>query len=189
MANNFFDENALLDKAIIFAVKHHAGTVRKISSVPYIIHPLETMQILYSMNAELPLLIAGVLHDTAEDTDATIEEITEHFGQEVGALVSAHTENKSLSWEERKENTIAELQTASRELKLLVMADKLSNLRSIASDFQKVGDKLWESFNAPKTKQSWYYRSIVDSLKDFHNYPETAGFYEELLGLCDKIFT
>lgn len=188
MANDIFVDNSLLDKAIIFAVNHHAGTVRKVSTVPYILHPLETMQILYSMKAELPLLIAGVLHDTVEDTDATIEEITALFGAEIGALVNAHTENKMLCWEERKQHTVNELRTASPEIRMLIMADKLSNLRSIEADRQIIGDDIWKNFNAPKEKQAWYYRSITDALSDFRDIPETARVYKELYDLCHKIF-
>lgn len=183
------EEHALFNKAILFAVEHHAGAVRKASTHPYIIHPLETMQILFSMKAKTPLLIAGVLHDTVEDTDATIEEIYHLFGPEIGALVDSHTEDKTLSWEERKQHTINELTTASLQVKMLVMADKLSNLRSMVSDYKEIGDKLWDRFNAPKDKQAWYCRNILEALQDLQYYPETEAVYWEMVRLYNEIFT
>lgn len=190
MANNILheNENALLDKAILFAVEHHAGALRKGSKLPYIIHPLETMQILYSMKAGLPLMIAGVLHDTVEDTDATIDEIITLFGPEIGALVAAHTEDKSLSWHERKQHTIEKLETASVPVKMLIMADKVSNLRSLAADSREIGDEIWQKFNAPKEMQAWYYSEILNALRDFQNHKETAAVYWEMADLYKDVF-
>lgn len=190
MASNILreNENALLDKAILFAVEHHAGALRKGSKLPYIVHPLETMQILYSMKAGVPLMIAGVLHDTVEDTDATIEEIITLFGPEIGSLVEAHTEDKSLSWLERKQHTINELAAAPHSVKMLVMADKVSNLRSIAADLLTIGDGFWAKFNAPKEQQAWYYKNVTEALHDFRNHQETAAVYWEMVDLYKDIF-
>ena len=67
-----------LNRAIIFATERHAGQVRKGTDTPYIVHPLETMLILSNMQADLNVQIAGLLHDTVEDTDTTLEEIEEY---------------------------------------------------------------------------------------------------------------
>lgn len=181
-------DNALFDQAILFAVTHHAGTVRKTSSFPYIIHPLETMQILYSMKADIPLLTAAVLHDTVEDTDATLEDIYQKFGDHIGSLVEAHTEDKRLTWMERKQHTIHTLPHASLEIKMLILADKVSNLRSIASDYKRLGEIFWNSFNAPKEKQKWYYTHICEALCELKDNPQTSVVYEEMNKLCNEIF-
>lgn len=181
-------QNAKLDKAICFAVEHHAGQLRKGTNIPYITHPLEVMSILMRMNADIDLQIAGVLHDTVEDTDATVEEITELFGADVARLVAHHSENKSLSWLERKSYAISSLKAADRRLKMLVMADKLSNLRSIAADYKELGDELWKRFNAPMEKQSWYYSGVQDALWDIQFYEDTADAYWEMVGLYKDVF-
>ena len=79
--------NELLNKAIIFATKCHAGQVRKGTSRAYITHPLETMSILNFMQADESLLAAGVLHDTIEDTDATYEQLIDLFGYDIVVLL------------------------------------------------------------------------------------------------------
>ena len=181
-------DNALFDQAILFAVKHHAGTVRKTSALPYIIHPLETMQILYSMGAGMPLLTAAVLHDTVEDTDASLDEIYRKCGKQIGSLVEAHTEDKRLTWTERKQHTIRTLPQASLEIKMLVLADKVSNLRSISTDYKRLGEPFWDYFNAPKEKQKWYYSQIQQALTELKDTPQTAKVYGEMERLYREIF-
>lgn len=177
-----------LDRAIIFAVEHHSGQFRKGTTRPYIFHPLEAMQILHGMGADINLQIAGVLHDTIEDTDATEADIRKLFGDDVAALVTAHSEDKSKTWDERKTHAIEELATADKRLKMLIMADKVSNLRSMAADFTKVGASLWNRFNAPERKQSLYYNGIVDALSDMRDYPECAPVYWEMIELYKDLF-
>lgn len=188
MENSYLTGNVLLNKAILFAVERHAGQLRKGTTLPYIIHPLETMTILSSMNADSNLLIAGILHDTLEDTTATDSELIEIFGSDIYSLVKAHTEDKSQSWEVRKLHTIKELQNSSLRVKMLVMADKVANLRSMYSDYRQVGEQLWERFNAPKEKQAWYYGQIRDALYEMQDYSDTADIYHEMIFLNMKLF-
>lgn len=91
-----------LNEAIKFAVDRHAGQFRKATVHPYISHPLEAMVILQSMDADINLQIAGVLHDTIEDTDTTEDDIRALFGDDVADLVTSHSEDKSKTWDERK---------------------------------------------------------------------------------------
>lgn len=180
--------NARLNQAIIFATERHAGQLRKGTTLPYILHPLETMQILSNMQADINLQIAGLLHDTIEDTNTTAAEIVALFGDDVAALVNYHSEDKSKSWLERKTQALAALQTADERIKMLVLADKLSNLRSIARDYKQLGDGLWLRFNAPKEKQAWYYNGIVDALAELNQYIETTDAYQELLSHYKDVF-
>ena len=181
-------DNERLDAAIKFAVDRHAGQLRKGTTNSYIRHPLEAMIILQSMNADIDLQIAGVLHDTVEDTDTTEEELRQLFGDEVADLVCAHSEDKSKTWEERKTHAIKELAEGDKRFKMLVMADKVSNLRAILKDYREFGDELWTRFNAPATKQAWYYSEIQDALWDMQNYPECAELYWEMVGTYKDVF-
>ena len=181
-------ENSKLDEAINFAVSCHAGAVRKGTDRPYILHPLEAVQILASMQADVNLMIAGVLHDTLEDTDATLEIIASRFGRDVADLVNSHTEDKQKSWYQRKLHTITALPTEDLRHKMLTIADKLANLRSLHNDYKSIGDRLWERFNAPKELQAWYYSGICDGLAELQNYPNTEAAYWELTGLYKDVF-
>lgn len=186
--NSYETGNDLLDRALLFAANCHEGQVRKGTSRPYIVHPIETMEILSEMKADISLLIAGLLHDTLEDTSATEEEIVQYFGMEVGFLVASHSEDKSKSWEERKKTAIQKARDGSMRLKMLVMADKVSNLRSLYRDKKQIGEKIWERFNAPKEKQAWYYSEMKKALGEMEHFSETKGIYLEMTKLCRLVF-
>ncbi len=180
--------NALLDKAIFFATDKHAGGVRKGTDRPYIGHPMEVMTILNRMEADNNLLMAGLLHDTVEDTETTYMDIKNEFGTDVAALVMAHTKNPDQTWEEVRRHKIEAMDESSFRVKLLVMADMTANLRSLWKDYRHIGEELWERFNAPKEKQAWYYGAIQDKLCDMQNYLETAEIYWEMVGLYKDLF-
>lgn len=180
--------SAKLHEAIIFAAKAHKGQVRKGTDIDYLTHPMEVLQILTQMRADDELLIAGVLHDVVEDTDVTIDEIRENFGNGVAALVEHHTEDKSLSWRARKEEAIASLAYADKRTQMLVMADKVANQRSLAAELQEHGESVWDRFNAPEAEQSWYYSAVQDALKEMQNYEDTADIYWEMVSTYKDIF-
>lgn len=178
-------ENLKIHNAIIFATMKHKEQKRKGTDIPYIVHPMEVMQILTSMNCETDVIIAGILHDTLEDTDTSAVEIKNNFGDKVLKIVQTESEDKSKTWKERKQHTIDCLKTESKETKLVCLADKLSNLRSIYVDFLNVGNKLWERFNASKENIKWYYESIADALEDDFKDFDT---WKELKKLIEKTF-
>lgn len=181
-------DSMMLHEAMMMAVEAHKGQVRKGTDIPYIVHPMEVLQILTAMNGDTELLIAGVLHDIVEDTAVTAEDIRERFGDVVADLVCHHTEDKSKSWEERKQVTIDEIYKGERSVRYLIFADMLSNLRSQWADYQKVGESLWERFNAPKEKQSWYYSARLDAFDDLMDDECAAKFYWEAQALYKDIY-
>lgn len=153
----------LLHKAIEFAAVKHKNQRRKGSDTPYIVHPVEVMMFLTECGCSTETVAAGVLHDTLEDTETTLEELYAEFGATIADLVSSESEDKSKSWQERKQATIDKLATASTETKMICLADKLSNLQSMVYDYALVGDKLWERFSADREKIRWYYRSVINA--------------------------
>lgn len=149
--NDYIFYNRMINKALRFAIDWHSGQVRKGTTEGFITHPVEVMSIMNQMgmaSIDPNLMIAGILHDTVEDTCATRDMIRWQFGRDVADLVDAHTEDKALSWEERKQLLMTELKTADIRIKILVMADVLANLRSLLRDCRRVGDQVWERFNA-----------------------------------------
>ena len=184
----FDNKDGMLEKAISFAMEAHRGTVRKGTERPYILHPIEVLQILSSMKADTGLMAAGVLHDTIEDTSVTLKDIVDNFGADVAALVNGHTEDKRQSWFVRKLTNICELEDADVRLKMLIMADAVSNLRSIYADYREAGEELWLRFNAPKELQAWKYSKVQDALSEMQDYEETRDVYWEMVDLYKDIF-
>ena len=182
------ENNGMLEEAIRFAMEAHAGSCRKGTDRPYILHPLESLQILASMDADTNLMIAGVLHDTLEDTEVTLFDIYDRFGADVAALVNSHTEDKRRSWYMRKLVTVTELPQESLRQKMLVIADKVANMRNMWSDYRRIGEDFWERFNAPRELQAWYYSKLNDGLYELQDHAETADVYWEMTGLYKDLF-
>ena len=86
-------EGIALQQAILLAGMAHKGQLRKGTALDYLVHPMEVLEILSSMHADINLRIAGVLHDTLEDTKLSAIQIREQFGDDVADLVDEQTEN------------------------------------------------------------------------------------------------
>jgi (p)ppGpp synthase/HD superfamily hydrolase len=149
--------------AIELAARAHHHQVRKGTEIPYLVHPLAVAGILIHANCPEHLVIAGILHDTLEDTPLTSEEIQSHFGQEVADLVVALSEpDKKSPWEERKAHTIQYLgNKATDDVLLVAVADKLDNMRAIREGLESDGEVFWQRFNRPRENQKWYYQRLA----------------------------
>ncbi len=161
-----------LQLAIDYAARMHEGQIRKLSHVPYILHPMEAAAVAASLTDDEDVIIAALLHDVLEDTDATEEEVEELFGKRVLALVKSETENKrkdqpaSVTWKIRKQESLDELAKANREEKIVWLSDKLSNMRALSKDYVLIGNRVFEAFNERrKAQHEWYYRSILGLLE------------------------
>ena len=184
-------DTSVLDKAIVFAVKAHAGTERRGKGFPYIVHPLEAVEIVATMTTDQELLAAAALHDTVEDTSVTLDDIRREFGDRVAKLVEEESDvfmegvSEADSWHERKQAAIDRLSHASRDAKMVALGDKLSNARIIYRDFVQKGDKLWSIFHVTDVKEhEWHYRGLASSLKEL----EGTFAYTEFTDLVEKIF-
>ena len=190
MANNPLD-TTLLDRAIIFAVKAHAGTERRGKGFPYIVHPMEAVEIVATLTSDQELLAAAALHDTVEDTEVTVDQLREEFGDRIAALVASESDTFQVgvseedSWHERKEAAISRLAEASHDAKIVALGDKLSNMRAIARDYSVMGDDLWNIFHAKDPKDhEWHYRGLADSLREL----EDTFAFKEFENLIDQVF-
>ena len=99
-------DTQLFDKALKFAADAHSGTERRGKGFPYIIHPMEAVTIVATITSDPELLAAAVLHDTVEDTDVTIEELRNEFGERVATLVQHETAPlpEDAPWRTRKQS-------------------------------------------------------------------------------------
>ena len=182
----------MVEKAMIFASNAHCGDFRKGTKIPYIVHPMEAGAIAASITDDENVIAAAILHDTLEDTSVTAEDIRKEFGDEVLRLIESDSENKredlppEETWKIRKQETIGFLcNKADVNEKIIAISDKLSNIRAIYRDYQKLGDKLWERFNQKdKNEHAWYYKSFIETLSELK---DTAA-YKEYCELAIKIF-
>ena len=177
----------MIEKAIAFATQAHDGQVRKGTSRPFILHPLEVGKIVATMTDDVEIICAAILHDTIEDCHGVTEDvIREEFGTRVASMVAQESEDKTKTWIERKTHTIEHLKDAPIEIRMIGLADKLSNMRDINRDYPECGEELWNRFRMKdKNIIGWYYKSIRDALKD--TMAETEAF-KEYCELIEKNF-
>lgn len=125
-----------IEKAFRIATNCHGNQVRK-SGEPYIVHPVEVVRILLQMNVDLPSIVAGLLHDTVEDTFLSLPEIEKEFGADVVFLVDGVTKLSKLSFHSKHtaqaENFRKMILAMGKDIRVILikLADRLHNMRTL----------------------------------------------------------
>jgi (p)ppGpp synthase/HD superfamily hydrolase len=168
-----------------FAAEKHAGQKRKgLALEPYINHLIEVAELLAASSETLDvnLVMAGLLHDTIEDTDATALDLDSRFGSDVTGLVLEATDDTSLPKDTRKALQIESAPHKSPRAQTLKLADKVSNLRALLKsppaewsserkrEYGEWARKVVEGFTAPngvlKSQFEKAYMELAESLKE-----------------------
>src|SRR5215213_6069665 len=156
--------------ALEFAARLHEKQTRKGSDTPYISHLLAVTAIALDYGATETEAIAAILHDAVEDQGGqeALEEIRRRYGDQVASIVEACSdtdESPKPPWRERKVAFVERLRTEPYSVRLVVAADKLHNVRDVLRAYRVHGDDLWSQFNGGRDGTLWYYRAVVDALK------------------------
>ncbi|MGK2848858.1 MAG: HD domain-containing protein [Minisyncoccota bacterium] len=162
-----------IDLAIKKATLLHQGQTRKGSETPYIVHPYAVAFLLAHHTNDEDVIIAGLLHDVLEDVPTySADDMRKDFGERVTSIVLEVTEVftkaeqqdhalRRASWKMRKDNYLNRLQTDSKEALLVVMADKIHNIRSLLHMYQTSDSNLSQYFNANIDNLLWFYGEVV----------------------------
>jgi len=181
-----------LQKAIRFATKTHEvyqKQKRKGKDIAYITHPLTVGLILAHSGASESVVVAGILHDTIEDSiedkRVSYEMIQERFGKDVADLVLSVTEkNKDKSWQERKNEAIEDIEKFNNDSLLLKSVDLIANLNEVVEDHNKDGDEIFSRFNASKADTINHQLKVIQIIiSKWDNNP----MKDYLLCLADKL--
>ncbi len=126
----------LVEKAYVYSAKVHQGQLR-LSGEPYLSHPLEVAHILTRMKMDVISVVAGLLHDTLEDTNAELSEIERLFGKETVNIVDGVTKISKMqftSQEERQaENMRKMILAMATDIRVIIvkLADRLHNMQTL----------------------------------------------------------
>jgi (p)ppGpp synthase/HD superfamily hydrolase len=177
--------------ALAYAVHLHARQARKSTTIPYVTHLLSVCSLLLEDGGDEEQAIAALLHDGPEDQggQAVLDEIERRFGGEVAKLVHGLTDTLASpkpDWRPRKKAYLARLRDEPMAVLRVSLADKLHNLRSVATDVSRSGDAVWDRFNAEREQQAWYYGELLAiferRLRDSRNLPEFGRLVREVFG-------
>lgn len=173
-------------EAFEFGLKVHAGQIRK-SGELYMSHPLEVMDIIADLRLDSASLVVGLLHDTVEDTETTVEEIGELFGEDVAFLVEGLTKLSKLRFttkeEAQAENFRKMIIAMSRDLRIILvkLADRLHNMRTLKymrpEKQERIGQETMDIYApiAHRLGISWI-KTELEDLSFRYLYPE--AYYE-----------
>jgi GTP pyrophosphokinase len=126
----------MLERAYVFSAKAHKGTVR-LSGEPYLVHPLEVAYTLTKMNLDVPSIVAGLLHDTVEDSFVQVKEIEELFGKDVAELVDGVTKISKLKIKPSQDSRVESLRkmvlAMSNDIRVILikLADRYHNMLTL----------------------------------------------------------
>lgn len=164
-------ELALLLEALAFASLKHRDQRRKDARAsPYINHPIALADLLVNEGGvtDVEVVCAALLHDTIEDTETTPQELEREFGTKIASIVLEVTDNKMLRKGTRKRMQVEHAASASREAKLVKLADKICNLR----DVNATPPADWDL--ARRREYFDWAKSVVDRLRGVHAQLEAA---------------
>jgi len=164
-----------LSEALEFARVAHGGQLRKSTPIPYLSHLLVVAGYAVEDAATDPALhgrteaiaVAALLHDTVEDTEATVETVATDFGAEVAGIVESCSDafgEPKPPWRQRKEAYLAHLRAPDVDDAVLcvALADKRHNSRCILEDLRTQGASAWDRFSVGCDDQLWWYGSLVE---------------------------
>ena len=177
-----------MSQAAEFAAIAHRDQLRKnpTSDIPYIHHSVMVGFILQRSGFDEEVVAAGILHDVLEDTPTTREELVRRFGRRVAKLVvSVSEKDKSLSWERRKSDHIAQLREAPKESLAIATADKIHNINSIIEALSR-GIAIWDVFKRGREQQIERFGQYLEMIRDRWNHPLVNELEASLSTLKEK---
>ena len=176
------------DEALQLAADLHRKQFRKGTGTPYMAHLLGVASLVLEDGGDEDQAIAALLHDAAEDQGGRniLEEIRARFGDRVATIVDGCTDTYEVpkpAWRRRKEDYLEHLRSVPSSVRLVSLADKLQNARSILTDLNRSGEKVWLRFNGGKEGTLWYYRSLVKVFQEL----DTSILVDELSQVVKSI--
>lgn len=162
-----------IEQAIVRATVLHRDQKRKVSGVPYIVHPYSVAFLLAHFVEDEDVIIAGLLHDVLEDTPEytapmlradfgdrvlrIVQEVTEDFTQAEKMDRVLRGERNASAWRSRKERYLENLKNDSPEGLLVATADKIHNMRGVIDEYRLHGEQVWGKFRRPAADLVWFY--------------------------------
>lgn len=166
--------------ALLAAVEFHRTHYRKGGSIPYISHLMSVTSIVMENSCDEDMWIAALLHDAVEDGggEITLKQIRESFGERVARLIMdcsddiPGAEGIKAPWIGRKMKFMEKIPTMETASAMIVLADKIHNIRTLRIDFELHGDAVFERFTAGKIGSLWYYQKMLEILSARKDLPE-----------------
>ena len=172
--------HTLLRTALKFAAHKHAGQVRKGTDIPYLVHPFEVGMYLQNIGMTNDVIMAGYLHDTLEDTDTTLNELSNIFGSRIASIVAEVSATS-------KTNALKKAETYSPDAMKVKVADLMCNVSDIYDGYKEVGIAILDRFADGKKTIKHYKEMVILLQKRAKNMPILKKELESILTMLNSI--
>jgi (p)ppGpp synthase/HD superfamily hydrolase len=162
------ERSPLVRAALERARADHEGQTRNGSGgMPYAEHPISVAAMLDEQGHRDEVLAAALLHDVVEDSETTLDDLRELFGEEVAGMVGALTDDESIeSYRERKAEHRERVGVAGTEALAIYAADKLTNTRTLRGAYEAEGDAVRDEFKVPLELKTEIWEADLELLRE-----------------------
>lgn len=170
---------ARFEEALAYATRLHNDQSRKGTGIPYVAHLLAVTALVLEWGGDEDMAIAALLHDAVEDQGGmdTLADIRRRFGERVATIVDGCTDSYTHPkppWKQRKVAYIKRLRVEPDDVRLVSIADKIHNARSILFDLRKDGVSALDRFKGGRDGTLWYYQALAAVFNEIENTPQAA---------------
>lgn len=188
MENNKDKEQERIESAIKYAVDYHSGKIWKTSKNPFIVKPLEVFQVLSYIGAGAELIVAGILLEAYDENVESKKKLRDEFGDTVADLVLSYQKLRDVDWDENIQKECKRLEKATKEEKILTLADIVVKQRQLLLGCSRTIGNYWREFGISYENSAKYFSKVQDALYDLEFDDNLKALYWEMVNGYKELF-
>lgn len=181
-------EEERIEKAIKYAVDYHTGKIWKESNNSYIVKPLEVFQVLSYIGAGTDLMVAGILLEAYDESVESKKKLRDEFGDTVADLVLSYQKLRDVDWNENTQKECKRLEKATKEEKILTLADIVVKQRQLLLGCSRTIGNYWREFGISYENSAKYFSKVQDALYDLEFDDNLKSLYWEMVNGYKELF-
>ena len=181
-------EEERIEKAIKYAVDYHTGKIWKESNNSYIVKPLEVFQVLSYIGAGTDLMVAGILLEAYDESVESKKKLRDEFGDTVADLVLSYQKLRDVDWNENTQKECKRLEKATKEEKILTLADIVVKQRQLLLGCSRTIGNYWKEFGISYENSAKYFSKVQDALYDLEFDDNLKSLYWEMVNGYKELF-
>lgn len=188
LENNKDKEQERIEAAIKYAVDYHSGKIWKTSKNPFIVKPLEVFQVLSYIGAGAELIVAGILLEAYDENVESKKKLRDEFGDTVADLVLSYQKLRDVDWDENIQKECKRLEKATKEEKILTLADIVVKQRQLLLGCSRTIGNYWREFGISYENSAKYFSKVQDALYDLEFDDNLKALYWEMVNGYKELF-
>ena len=181
-------EEERIEKAIKYAVDYHTGKIWKESNNSYIVKPLEVFQVLSYIGAGTDLMVAGILLEAYDESVESKKKLRDEFGDTVADLVLSYQKLRDVDWNENTQKECKRLEKATKEEKILTLADIVVKQRQLLLGCSRTIGNYWREFGISYENSAKYFSKVQDALYELEFDDNLKSQYWEMVNGYKELF-